>query len=171
MKTLGALAVIIGCGLFGLIRAMSLSRNEKCLEAVIDSLRYMISELKAEAAPLPELLSSLSAQAASGEVRDFYSKLCSVLELLGQESFESLWIGAVMSDKELALNEKQRHILSKAGCFMGKFSVGEQATALEGCIERLEWEYRNAAEKAREGKKLYPGLGVTAGLMLAAVFL
>lgn len=170
MKILGALSVIIGCVLFGLIRAMSLTRHEKCVGAIIDSLQYMISELKTEALPLPELIALLS-QTARSEVRVFYAKLSSAMELLGDESFESLWSSAVMTDSSLGLSEGERQILCKAGVFMGKFSAEEQSAALESCIARLEPERRIAAEKAREGKKLYPGLGLAAGIMLAVMFL
>ena len=170
MRVLGALTVIVGCGLFGLVRAIGLRNQERCIAAVIDSLRYMGSELKALSPPLPELMSEL-AESARPEVRGFYEKLRAATELLGDESFEKLWTSAVMTDKTLLLNENQRRELCKAGAFIGRFSAQEQAVALESCISRLETEYRMAAEKAREGRRLYPGLGLTAGIMLAAVFI
>ncbi len=170
MRILGALTVIIGCSLFGLVRALSLSKAERCIGAVIDSLQYMSSELKASSMPLPELITEL-AEVARPEVRGFYVNLNSCMSLLGDESFENIWAGLVMRDKGLVLDEKQRKLLCKAGAFMGRFSVEEQAAALESCVQRLETEYKLAADKAREGKKLYPGLGLTAGFMIAAMFI
>lgn len=170
MKVLGAVTVIIGCCLFGLARAWGLQKQEKCIGAVIDSLRYMGSELKAVSPPLPELISDLS-ENARPEVLGFYMGLRSAMELLGDESFEKLWTKAVMTDKSLLLSENQRRQLCKAGAFIGRFSVEEQEAALKSCISRLETEYRMAADRAREGKKLYPGLGLTAGIMLSAVFI
>jgi stage III sporulation protein AB len=170
MKALGAFSVVVGCALLGFVRALLLAKQERCIAAVIDSLRYMISEMRMDAPPLPVLIAHL-AEYSGEEVRGFYSKLCSAMELLGQESFEALWSGALMTDRELCLNAARRRILCKAGAFMGRFSAKEQCAALEGCIARLEPEHRLALEKAREGRRLYPGLGLTAGIMLAAMFL
>lgn len=170
MKILGALSVIIGCGLFGLVQSRTLSRRERCLTELIDSLQYMISELKAELLPLPELIRTLS-ETAGNEVRKYYVNLFSALNALGEESFEHLWRTAAESEATLALSGEQRQILSTAGAFMGKFSAGEQTAALESCISRLEAQRQLAFEKAREGKKLYPGLGLGAGLMLSVMFL
>lgn len=170
MRALGALTVILGCGLFGLVRAMGLAKQAQCVAAVIDSLRYMASSLKASSPPLPELILELSENSKT-EVREFYGKLCAATELLGDESFENMWTSAVMTDKTLLLSRESRRQLCKAGAYIGRFSVEEQTAALESCIVRLEAEYRLASEKAREGKRLYPGLGLTAGIMLAAVFI
>ncbi len=170
MRILGALTVIIGCSLFGLVRAMALQKSERCIRAIIDSLQYMSSELRATAMPLPDLIAELSA-ASRQELRGFYEKLHTAMQLLGDESFENIWTSAVMGDKSLYISENQRLLLCKAGAFMGRFSVEEQTAALDSCISRLEPEYRLAADKAKEGKRLYPGLGLTAGFMLAAMFI
>jgi len=170
MKLLGFLAVVLGCGAFGLSRSMALSRRAACLAASAEALRYMASSLLASACPLPELVEELS-QWAGPEVRGLFSRLLEAMDKLGEESFEELWKDAVYSEPSLALDESQRHILAGAGEFMGKFSSEEQSRALERCAGRLEMECRAAEEKAREGRRLYPGLGLTAGVMLAAVFL
>lgn len=170
MKLLGALAVVAAGVLFGIIRSELLFKRERCLSAVIDSLRYMGSELKLQSQPLPELIREMSENAAA-PVREYYVNLYMAIDLLGEQSFESLWSELVMTDKSLEISDRQREILCKAGSFMGKFSVEDQALALEGCVARLEPEYNRAHEKAIEGRRLYPGLGLTAGLMLAALFI
>lgn len=170
MKLLGFLAVVLSCGAFGLSRSAALAGRAACLGAASDALRYMASELKASAPPLPELMEEMALW-AKPQVKGLFIRLSGDMGRIGEESFQQLWKSAVMSEGSLLLDGRQRGILAGAGEFMGKFSCAEQAEALERCAFRIESEYRLAEEKAREGKRLYPGLGLTAGIMLAAVFL
>lgn len=170
MKLIGAIAVIVGCGAFGLLRCRTLSHQAACISAAAEALRYMASELRATAPPLPELMDELS-RAAPPPVRGFFARLSGEAGMIGEESFEVIWKRTVFSEDTLLLGESSRRILAGAGEFMGRFSCEEQAEALERCAYKLESEYRIANEKAREGRRLYPGLGLTVGVMLAAVFL
>lgn len=170
MKLIGAIAVIVSCGAFGISQSRKLSRRAVCISAAAEALRYMASELRASAPPLPELMDELACSAAQ-PVRGFFAKLSGETKLIGEESFEAIWKRTVSSDSSMLLGEGSRRILAGAGEFIGRFSCSEQAEALERCAYKLESEYRFANEKAREGRRLYPGLGLTVGVMLAAVFL
>lgn len=170
MRLLGVVSVIIGCGIFGLVRAFALKKRAECLASAMDALRYMGSELRASSPTLPELIGDLAQSSGSG-VKGLFAGLYMDMAGIGQESFESLWTRAVMEERTLALDKDQRRLLAGAGTFMGKFSSEEQAQALEHCARRLETEYRRAEEAAKDGRRLYPGLGLTAGIMLAAVLL
>lgn len=170
MRLLGVLSVVIGCGIFGFVRAAALKRRAECLASAMDALRYIGSELRASSPTLPELIGELALTSPPG-VGGLFTRLSRAMANIGQESFESLWTSAVMEEPTLPLDKNQRRMLAGAGAFMGKFSSEEQAQALEHCALRLETEYRRAEESAKEGRRLYPGLGLTAGIMLAAVLL
>ncbi|MDR0952519.1 MAG: stage III sporulation protein AB [Oscillospiraceae bacterium] len=170
IRLLGGLAVVVGGALLGIVYSRKVSRQERCLGQLIDSLRYMRSELKATAAPTTQLIGQLALN-AGGEVREFYVNLLARLERLGDESFESLWLEAAADRESLPIGARQRQILGSLGAFMGKFSIEELDAALEAVIDRLGPELLSAREKTRDGNRLYPGLGLCGGFMIAAIFM
>ena len=170
MRVLGALGVICGCALAGFAHANELRSRLVCISALIEALHYMAAELKAQSLPIPELISRLSEESPA-EVRGFFASLAEGMPHLGEESFESIWMRVVTDDISLKLGREERAILVGIGGYIGKFSAEEQAVMLEGAQARLEERRNFAAEKSREGARLYPGLGISAGLMLSAVFL
>lgn len=170
MRVLGVFAVVLGCGALGLVRCAALNRRVRCLRDTVDALRTMASELESGSPPMPELVEIMEIRSKGG-VRKFFSQLTEKMDRLGEESFQELWSNASESSEELFLNSCQRRLLAEAGACLGRYSVLEQGQALRLCAERLEREYLLANEKAMEGKKLYPGLGLTAGIMLSAVLL
>ena len=170
MRILGALGVICGCALAGFAHANELRSRVACISSFIEALHYMAAELKAQSLPIPELILWLSEEGPA-EVRGFFANLGKAMPTLGEESFESIWSRVVSEDRTLKLGREERVILVGIGGFIGKYSAGEQAAMLGGAQARLEERRSFAAEKSREGAKLYPGLGISAGLMLSAVFL
>lgn len=170
MKAAGAALVVIGCTLYGFIKAAGLSRQAKCLAAFLESLRFIEAELGSTAPPLPELFQRL-AKTARPEVRGFYAGLCEGMEGIGDKSLFQLWRQNLFENSALCLSAFQRTELERPGAVLGRYDYREQAGALESCLLRLEPELQAANKRAREGMRLYTGLGLTFGIMAATVML
>ena len=170
MKAAGAAFIIIGCTLYGLIKAAGLSKQAKCLAAFLESLRFIQAELSSTAPPLPELFERL-AQTARPEVRGFYRRLSEGMASIGDKSFSRLWRQSLINDGELCLSFYQRSELERPGAVLGRYDYKEQAGALESCLLRLEPELSAANARAKEGLRLYTGLGLVSGIMAATVML
>ncbi len=166
MKLLGALLLVAACTMYGIDRGAGLYKKQRCLAGFIEALQFMQAELLGNARPLPEIFDELSKH-AKPEVRGFFTYLSESMSKLGDESVSGLWSSRIMSDRVLSLSTVQRQELCRPGLMLGRYVGQEQATAIESCIARLEPELERATETARNGFKLYTGLGLTAGLMLA----
>ncbi len=167
MKVTGALLVIAVFTAFGIIKSMSLSGRAKCLREVIDALRYISSELQSAATPIPEIFAELY-RLSGPETGQMFLRLKENMASLSDMSFGELWQMA-LQDRSLNLSAYQRDELGRLGLYLGRYPAGEQCAAIDACIMHLESEHEAALGRAREGRKLYTGLGLTTGLMFAAV--
>lgn len=167
MKATGAILVIAAFTAFGITKSKSLSGRAKCLGAIIDALRYICSELQSAATPMPEIFAELY-RLSRPETRKLFLQLDENMDSLSDLSFGELWQSA-LQDKSLNLSDYQRDELCRLGLYLGRYPAAEQCSAIEACILHLESEHEAAIGKAREGRKLYTGLGLTAGLMFATV--
>lgn len=170
MKLIGALFLVAACTLFGLGQARKLFFRQSCLESVLDSLRFMEAELKNGAVPIPDIFDILR-KLPNSRLRSFFNELNGKMESFGQESLAEIWSDSALNNQSISLSDRQRQELGRLGIFLGRYSEKEQSEAIEACIMHLEDELKRSTVKAREGAKLYTGLGLTAGLMLAAVLI
>ena len=170
MNLLGALLLVTASTLFGIGQARSLYERERCLGALIEALSFMKAELINRAPPLQDLFRDL-AKVAKPELKPLFTELAAAMAKLGDESFLNIWEDCVMTNKALALSEDDRYELCRPGLFLGRYASDEQISAIESCILRLETEHKKAVEKAREGAKLYTGVGFAVGIMIATVLI
>lgn len=170
MKTVGALFLVCACTLFGIGQARKLYFRRSCLAGTLDALRFISAELKNGAVPIPEIFVELRCLPDT-KLHGFFEALCTKMDSFGEESLADLWNGCVMNDQTISLSQGQRQELSRVGSYLGRYSETEQSDAIAACAEHLEIELIRSSEKAREGAKLFTGLGLTFGLMLAAVLL
>lgn len=169
MKYAGAVIVVAVFTLLGISKSTELTRRARCISAVIEALRYISSELRSAMTPLPVIFEELEA-ISKPETKKFFGVLNAGMLKLDDESFSELWLNALETGG-LSLNTEQKTELQRLGQSLGRYSAEEQCAAIEACMARLEHEYAAALESSREGKKLYTGLGLATGLMLAAVLI
>ncbi|MEA4895334.1 MAG: stage III sporulation protein AB [Oscillospiraceae bacterium] len=170
MKAVGAVLLVCACTLFGIGQAKKLYLRRSCLAGTLDALRFIGAELKNGAVPIPEIFAELR-RLPDTVMHGFFETLCSKMDGIGDESLSEIWSGCVMNDRTISLSQRQRQELSRLGPYLGRYSETEQSDAISACAEHLEAELIRSSEKAREGAKLFTGLGLTLGLMLAAVLL
>jgi len=170
MKIIGALLLVAACTLFGVGQARGLYFRQSCLEGVLDSLRFMEAELKNGAVPIPDIFEAIK-NLPNTKLKSFYTALNEKMAGFGEESLAEIWSESALNDHSISLSDRQRQELCRVGNYLGRYSENEQSEAINACIQHLEEELKRSSIKAREGAKLYTGLGVTAGLMLAAVLI
>ncbi len=170
MKIIGALFLVAACTLFGVGQARKLYFRQSCLEGVLDSLRFMEAELKNGAVPIPDIFEVLQ-KLPDTKLKSFFAELNGKMNSFGEESLANIWSDAALNDQSISLSDRQRQELCRVGNYLGRYSENEQSEAIDACILHLEDELKRTSVKAREGAKLYTGLGLTAGLMLAAVLI
>jgi stage III sporulation protein AB len=167
MKILGFLLVVAVFTLFGVSKSAGLIRRERTLCAVLEALCYIRSELQSVQTPLPVIFDSLLTSSKQ-EMMAFFEKIADGMSCIYDESFSELWAAAA---ETLCLSASQRSEVVRMGQYLGRFPAAEQCAAIDGCIAHLEPEYNAARTAAREGRKLWTGLGLATGLMLAAVLI
>lgn len=169
MRGVGAIFLVSACLLLGIGQARLLLHRRDSLAGILDALRYMNAELK-NGGPIPELFLALEDR-AEGQLRPFFAGLNERMQSFGEESLSEIWRGSVETDRSLVLTGEQRRELGRLGNYLGRYSGEEQSEALNLCMSRLEAELLAARQEAGQGMKLYTGLGLCFGLMLAAVLL
>lgn len=170
MKIVGAVLLVCACTLFGIGQARRLYFRQSCLAGVLDALRFIDAELKNGAVPIPEIFSELC-RLPETNLHGFYVNLNQKMDSFGEESLSEIWSGCVMNDQSISLSSRQKQELCRIGNYLGKYSENEQSEAITACINHMEGELQISSEKAKEGAKLYTGLGLTFGLMLATVLI
>lgn len=170
MRLIGALLLVVASTLLGVGQARKLYYRRSCLEGVLDALRFIDAELKNGSVPIPEIFQELEKMHAS-KLSCFFKCLNTRMARFGEESLSEIWNACVMSDLSISLSESQRQQLCRVGNYLGRYSETEQSDAIGVCLGRLGTELTRSAEKAREGAKLFTGLGITFGLMLAALLI
>ena len=170
MKIVGALLLVCACTLLGIGQARKLYYRRSCLVSTLDALRFIGAELKNGAVPIPEIFAGLRSLPEM-KLHGFFENLNLKMSGFGEESLAEIWCSCVMQDNSFSLSQRQRQELCRLGPFLGRYSESEQSDAISSCIEHLETELKRTSDKAREGAKLFTGLGLTFGLMLAAVLI
>lgn len=170
MKIVGALLLVAACTLFGVGQARKLYYRQSCLEDTLNLLRFMDAELKNGSVPIPEIFRELG-KLSNSKLHGFYNELNIKMVGLGEESLADIWNSCIMNNKSISLSIRQRQQLCRVGAYLGRYSESEQSEAISACISHMEDELERSSEKAREGGKLYTSLGLTFGLMLAAVLI
>ncbi|MBP8639547.1 MAG: stage III sporulation protein AB [Oscillospiraceae bacterium] len=170
MKVVGAILLICASTLLGIGQARKLYFRQSCLAGVIDSLRFIDAELKNGSVSIPDIFSELS-KLSNSKLRNYYVNLNEKMKTFGEESLSEIWSGCAMNDKSISLSGRERQELCRVGNYLGRYSEIEQSEAINVCISHLGEDLKRSAEKARQGAKLYTGLGLTFGLMLAAVLI
>lgn len=170
MKIIGALLLVCACTLFGVVQARKLYFRQSCLAGVLDGLRFIDAELKNGSVPIPDIFFELC-KLPDSKLHEYYVNLCTQMDSFGEASLSEIWSGCALEDKTVSLSERQRQELCRVGSYLGRYSESEQSEAIRACIDHLEGELKASAEKAKQGSRLYMGLGLSFGLMLAAVLI
>lgn len=168
MKWIGAMLVILGCGGFGFMMAMSHRRTESTLRQLIGALDYMECELHYRLTPLPQLCRQTAAE-SSGCIRTVFSELAHELEDQISPDVKSCMDAALAKAGELPLQAKK--VLLTMGQTLGRFDMDGQMQGLSGARQLCRRELELLSENREVRLRNYQTLGLCAGAALAILFL
>lgn len=169
LKILGALFLILGCGLIGLVIARNLSLRPLQIRYVENGLNILETEILYGLTPLPEALKNVGRQ-VSYPVNELYLRSSSYLKNGDGLTAGEAWdLSLAELEKESALLPEDIDILSNFGRSLGGSDCEEQRKNLKLAKEHLKnIEYK--AEKIKEkNQKIYKYLGFSFGTVIALI--
>ena len=168
LKLIGAILLVSGAAVWGLLGARGLKDRGVALRAVESSLELMEHELCDLLTPVPELfavLGSVSPEPAG----QLYRNAAARMKEIGAVPFSELWHRAVTDTEELLLTEEETTALSELGVSLGKYDVNEQRRAVEAARKRFGL-FAERAEKERDKNwKSQAFLGAAAGIFAVII--
>ncbi|HHU22981.1 MAG TPA: stage III sporulation protein AB [Clostridiales bacterium] len=169
-KFIGALLLIAAGAGMGVAKTRQLHFRVRSLSSILGSLEIMRGEICTRLTPLPELFLQLAAE-APGPADEFFSALKTGLTGLGERSLGEIWYQALEDTPSLVLKPEEERALYLFGMSLGRFDVAEQKQAIDRCMESMGRFLETARGEAQARGRLYTGLGLALGMMLAVVLL
>ncbi|MGI5935463.1 MAG: stage III sporulation protein AB [Oscillospiraceae bacterium] len=169
-KLIGAMLLVMAGAGMGLVKAGHLHFRVQSLSSILSSLEIMRGEICTRLTPLPEIFSLLAAEAPSPADK-FFSAMKTGMSGLGQRSLGEIWGQALKDTPALALKPEEERALHLLGMSLGRFDVSEQKQAIDRCMESMGRFLEKAREDAQTQGRLYTGLGLAFGMMLAVILL
>lgn len=169
LNWLGILLLITGGTMTGSAAAARLKNRVQVLSAMLAALEVMKGEICTLLTPLPEAVTRLAGMEQM-EVHPLFRRLEELLPGLGEQSFSALWDRAVV-ESGLPFSAEEQTCLLQLGESLGRFDAQAQAVAISRCMDMLEQHLSDARMKAAGDGRLYQGLGLSGGLMLAILLL
>ncbi len=167
MKWMGALLILLGCGGSGFYLAASYRREEGMLQQLLDSIGWMLCELRCHGTDLPALFFRL-AQRTPGPLGVLYEAVAQQLSNRVAPDAHACMQSALV---QVSLPEKVRTLVISLGHSLGEFHLEGQLRQLEGlqmqCGQILEEHRRSRDSRVRT----YQTIGVCSGMALAILLL
>lgn len=167
IKVVGAILIIAAFSLLGAARVAELKCRARRLAALVSALELMRGEVVDRLAPMPEIAERLAATGPE-ESRGFFRRLSSDMECLGEKAFSEIWSSCAA---DLGLRHDETETLCDLGRSLGRYGIDEQEAAIARCMSLLGAFTDAARSEAASGGRLYGGLGITAGLLLAVMLI
>lgn len=164
IKLMGAILVVIGCGGFGVMMAVSHRREVKALTQLVRAVDVMMCELEYRLTPLPALC-RCGAEQCSGSVR-----ACMIALAYALESQISPDVGVCITEAMKLTPNLPKYAAAQfqaLGQTLGRYDLTGQLTNLErckqACLGQLEVLEHHQSQRLRS----YQTLGFCAGAALA----
>ncbi|MBR3473928.1 MAG: stage III sporulation protein AB [Oscillospiraceae bacterium] len=168
IKCLGAILILTSSLWLGKDVCAEKKRRAGLLRDLMECLDLLRGELELRAAPIPDLLLSLS-EKNGGEIACFLRRVCSGMERIGEVSFSLIWRQAGESCLFYLQREEKEEIF-RLGSVLGSLDLDAQLRALRYCCGFLQ-------ARLEEERRAYPvrrrlTLGLCAcGAVLAIVMI
>lgn len=170
IRFLGAILITAGAAAWGIMGVIRLRNRVKSLRTIISALGMMKSEICDRLTPMPELLRQIGNE-ASFPASLLYKNASEKMAALGNKPFSSIWRQAVLNTPELLLTQPEELVLTELGLCLGRYDVGEQRSAIQYAIRRMDEYLHNAESERDKNSKVRAFLGVAAGLFAVVILL
>ncbi|MCC8140220.1 MAG: stage III sporulation protein AB [Lachnospiraceae bacterium] len=171
LKWVGILLILTGTGGLGLRMANELDLRIRELQTLQQIVLLLNGEIRHLHRPLPEAFRSAGER--TGEpFRDFLLRTATDLEQRNGRSARLIWERNLKNCAgELHLTEPDLRALDELGGMLGCLDVKQQLGALAYYQENLNRALADAAEDAKNRKKLYRYLGILSGVAVVIFIL
>ena len=169
LKWVGAV-LFVGCsGFLGMNRVLRSRQRVRSLNALLDGLSLMRSELETVSPPLPKLLRSLAHSAPQPAAELFGS---AAAQLRKRElPFSQAWERAIGETEALLLRPEEAQALLALGSVLGKSDLEGQCREIERAQARLRLFLELEQGERMKQNRVYAAVGMGAGAMLAILLL
>lgn len=164
LKLFGAILVIAGCGGFGILIAVTHKKEVNALDALLQTLDFLMNELRYRLSPLPELC-SMAANITNGTLHEFFLRL--EKEMNKHISHNASACVTAVLDKMDCIPSTAKDLLQRMGDSLGQFDVEGQLNALEALRLQAAEIKENQSKNLNERLRSYQTLGLCAGAALA----
>lgn len=160
----GAALLMLAGGAAGAAMLSEMNARLRLIGDLAAALGVIKSEICSLQTPLPEVFESLSLRGPAA-TRDFFSHLAGGIcagELRG------VWDEQV---KGLEIGEEAELCLMRLGLSLGRYEAQRQALELDAARSILEQILADRRVERDRQRRVYPGLGVSAGALIAVILL
>lgn len=169
LKWLGAI-LFVGCSSFlGMNRVLRSRQRVRSLNALLDGLGLMRSELETLSPPLPKLLESL-AQSSPQPAAELFGTAAEELRKRDLP-FSVIWEIALRETDTLLLRPEEQQALLALGPVLGRSGTEAQSRELEHAEARLRLFLELEHGERMKQSRVYAAVGVGAAAMLAILLL
>ncbi len=168
LKLFGSVLIIVGCGGFGLLIAANYRREEKSLQALLEALEYMLSELRFHLPPLEQLCIGAS-KLSNGVVSQVLLSLSRELNAQVAPDGESCMRAALNATRDVpVLTGNMLRLLGKT---LGKFDLEGQIKGLQNVADEVRKNIILLSTDRDNRLRSYRTLGFCAGISLAILLI
>ena len=162
-RFLGAFLLVAAAASIGLLKSIEVRKHPILLREFSEALVLIRNEIAAKNALLPDAITQ-TAGTCSECVRPFFSDLSAAMTVR-DILFSEAWTQTAARCS--GLNPREREALGRLGLHLGKYDKGTQLKAIDTCIELFRSMSAQAQQDAKQFGRLYAGIGLTVGSMLA----
>lgn len=169
LRLTGCILIFISCSSLGFIKASSYKARTGELENTLELIRLLNMEIVYKRDSLAKTFGKVSAMKNC-----WFSKVlrdCSIF-MNSQNTLEYSWQTALENNmKSCPLNENDISILKDMAIGLGKSDINGQKNLMEPAVIRMETSLAEAKEQERKQSRMYKGLGVAAGVVIAIMLI
>lgn len=168
-RLFGCILIFVGCSSLGFIKASSYRSRTVELENTLELIRLLDMEIVYKRDSLAKVFERVS-----------YMKVCWFSEVLKvcsdvmkqQKTLEESWqLSLEQNTKNCPLNKNDIEILKDISIGLGKSDISGHKNLIEPAVIRMQTSLAGAREQEKKQSKMYRGLGIAAGAVIAVILI
>lgn len=168
MHMLGAGLLILAGGLFAKSKTAGVKAQLSLLSAISAALTRMSGEIRSNLTPVGEIIEALAADRTASA--SFFGAVHGLVCVRGAPYLERCWCDAV-DGCCACLSHREQDVLRGLGRVLGRCDAPEECAAIDRCVVELLQCRDDLQARFTSDARLYAGLGLAAGCILAIVLL
>ena len=169
LKAVGALLVVLSCGAMGYGKSLSYTKRQRELEEIQKMLYFLLGEITYRREALPEAMVRV-ADKIRPPLSDFLREVSRAAKEYQGERFSKIFSQkAEKYLKETSLTKTDLEEFIRLGEDLGYMDITMQENTINLYLEELKGEILKTEKEGPARKKMYPALGLMAGMFLAII--